>query len=576
MSGIGDLVARLSLDNSDFKTGANQAKSMVGGLSSSITSALGPIAASFAGAFALGSAVSGAKEAFAAEAKLTAVLAASGHAAGVSTEQIKAFAAQLQATTNFEDDATVSAAAMLASFSNIKGDQFTAVLASAADLATVMGGDLQSSVSLLGKALNDPEQGLTKLARAGVTFTDSQTAMIKSLVESGNIMGAQQIILGELEAKFKGAAAAVADPFTQLKNNLGDVGEAIGAGLLPALNTIAAVSSAWLKPMGDLLASNSFAIDRLTKVLTGATVAFVVLKGAVIAYATYQRLATISAITFQAVLNPALLLKVAAGMAIATAAVVAMDAAMANVAKAAPPTVAAVGEFGDEIDGIGDGVKKVKEVSDIMRDIEAMKIRTATGDDEQAATRLKYLNDKTVTGRQLMEYDQAVAAHEAMIAKKEEEKRAQDALNKSTQDAIDKQAEHKRLTAELDTQIAVLTGTMTKQEAAVAGMMRQGFSESEATSLAAKQAELDGLKESEAGKKAELKESAGGKKADTKTSLKAAFAGSSEAASIMLRGVGGGKTIEELAKKQLTVAQQQLLATKANKPQEMFAINFGA
>lgn len=48
--------------------------------------------------------------------------------------------------------------------------------------------------------------------------------------------------------------------------------------------------------------------------------------------------------------------------------------------------------------------------------------------------------------------------------------------------------------------------------------------------------------------------------------LKAAFKGSQEAASIMLRGVGGGKTMEQIAQKQLTVQQQTLAAVKVNKP----------
>lgn len=50
--------------------------------------------------------------------------------------------------------------------------------------------------------------------------------------------------------------------------------------------------------------------------------------------------------------------------------------------------------------------------------------------------------------------------------------------------------------------------------------------------------------------------------------LKAALAGSSEAASILLRGKGG-KSIEQIAEKQLAVQQQTLLAVKTNKPQQL-------
>ena len=103
-------------------------------------------------------------------------------------------------------------------------------------------------------------------------------------------------------------------------------------------------------------------------------------------------------------------------------------------------------------------------------------------------------------------------------------------------------------------------------------MQEAGFSNEQIEQVAKLTNELDRLKEEEKdAKKKDPKEKSG------PTALKAAFQGSSEAASIMLSGVGGGKSIEDIAGKQLTVAQQQLAATKANKPQPMTAIaDFGA
>ena len=67
--------------------------------------------------------------------------------------------------------------------------------------------------------------------------------MIKALVETGDVAGAQTIILKELETQFGGSAEAAAKagagPFTQFQNILGDVGEAIGSQLLPGLTEIA-------------------------------------------------------------------------------------------------------------------------------------------------------------------------------------------------------------------------------------------------------------------------------------------------------------------------------------------------
>jgi hypothetical protein len=53
--------------------------------------------------------------------KLDSVLRSTGGAAELSADQIKNLAAQLQRVTTFGDDATISAATLLATFTSIKG-----------------------------------------------------------------------------------------------------------------------------------------------------------------------------------------------------------------------------------------------------------------------------------------------------------------------------------------------------------------------------------------------------------------------------------------------------------------------
>ena len=116
-------------------------------------------------------------------------------------------------------------------------------MASAQDMSVVLGTDLQSNVALLGKALNDPVDGLSKLARAGVQFTESQKQQIEALQQSGDMLGAQGIILEAVSGKFGGAAQATADPLKQLSNTIGDVAEGIGSLMLPALSVGASALS---------------------------------------------------------------------------------------------------------------------------------------------------------------------------------------------------------------------------------------------------------------------------------------------------------------------------------------------
>jgi hypothetical protein len=90
--------------------------------------------------------------------------------------------------------------------------------------------------------LNDPIAGLSALSRAGIQFTDSQKETIKSLVEMGDTAGAQTIILQELEKQFGGSAEAfgetTAGMIAKFQNELGELGESIAAGLMPAIDAM--------------------------------------------------------------------------------------------------------------------------------------------------------------------------------------------------------------------------------------------------------------------------------------------------------------------------------------------------
>jgi hypothetical protein len=156
-------------------------------------------------------------------------------AAGFTSETLQRYAGELQNLTKFDDDTIISAQAVMATFTQVRGEVFKDALTSALDLSTVLKQDVQSSVVQIGKALNDPIRGITALSRVGVTFSEQQKEMIRTLVRSGDTMGAQRVILQELQREFGGAAFAAGSTFggqlTQLQNAWGDAMEAIGFGL---------------------------------------------------------------------------------------------------------------------------------------------------------------------------------------------------------------------------------------------------------------------------------------------------------------------------------------------------------
>jgi phage-related protein len=131
------------------------------------------------------------------------------------------------------------AANVLLTFKNVSEETFGTALGLSADLSAVLGTDLQSSTLQLGKALNDPIRGITALSRAGVQFTAEQQEMIKSLVESGDALGAQQLILGELESQVGGVAAASADSTAKIGNAFTELQRALGGPLIAAIDQIA-------------------------------------------------------------------------------------------------------------------------------------------------------------------------------------------------------------------------------------------------------------------------------------------------------------------------------------------------
>jgi len=173
-----------------------------------------------------------------AAAKVEAVIKATGAAAGVTAQQLAAMSAEMAANTTHTDNAIQEAQSLLLTFKEISGDVFPQAMGAISDMAVMFGG-LESAAMQVGKALNDPAEGLAALSRAGVKFNDEQTKIIKSLVETGDVAGAQAVILKQLESQFGGVAKAIADTpagkLQQLKNEFSEIQATLGERLIPAL-----------------------------------------------------------------------------------------------------------------------------------------------------------------------------------------------------------------------------------------------------------------------------------------------------------------------------------------------------
>jgi hypothetical protein len=155
-----------------------------------------------------------------------AVLKSTGGAANVTSKRITAMSESLMKLSGVDDEAIQSGQNLLLTFTKIRNETgkgnniFDQATLAMTNLSVAMGKDLSSSAILVGKALNDPVKGVGALSRAGVQFTASQKDTIKSLVDSGNVMGAQKLILKELETQFGGSAKAAGQTLTGQLNIL--------------------------------------------------------------------------------------------------------------------------------------------------------------------------------------------------------------------------------------------------------------------------------------------------------------------------------------------------------------------
>jgi hypothetical protein len=178
-----------------------------------------------------------------ASAKLEAVLKATGHAAGVTKGQLDDMSFAMSQNTTFTQTSITEAQGIMATFTKLGKETFPRAISAASDMSTMFGQTLQQSSIQLGTALNDPINGIGRLMRIGVSFSESQKKQIEAFMAMGDVASAQGVILAELEAEMGGAAEAMGDTLigqVQLwANNLALAGEQIGViiTMIPQLKT---------------------------------------------------------------------------------------------------------------------------------------------------------------------------------------------------------------------------------------------------------------------------------------------------------------------------------------------------
>ena len=205
-----------------------EVEKMQAGLRSS-TIAIGAAIAAITGiALAVDRLIGAYEEQEEAEARFTAALQATGSQLQVSSQEMFAFAGELQKVTKFGDEVTISAAATLQSLANLSQEGLKQIIPLVQDFAVGMKIDLNTAMNLVGKTLGSTTNALS---RYGVVL-DATLPQSEKLAELTEV----------LEGKFGGMAEAVADTATgamvQLKNAFSDLQESGGRLVAEALEPV--------------------------------------------------------------------------------------------------------------------------------------------------------------------------------------------------------------------------------------------------------------------------------------------------------------------------------------------------
>jgi hypothetical protein len=304
-----------------------------------------------------GDVIAEAQEAIKVNAATAQIIKATGGAAQVTSEQVADLSQSLSEQIAVDDELIQSSANLILTFKNVanQGEGLAAIfdrtVLAAQDLSAAGFGDAESAAKMLGKALNDPERGLTALSRAGVTFSQQQKEQIRTLIEGGDVLKAQQLILAEVESQVGGVAAATATGIDQFNVYFDNLKEELGLAILPLINALISGLLPAIRGVSDMIRNSSKFFEENKTAIILATVAVTAFSAALV---VQRANLTASSIAFGVNVIASRLL--VGAINITTTAIAAMSVAMRLIPFVAIATAAAA-----FVMVLNDGAKSQKE-----------------------------------------------------------------------------------------------------------------------------------------------------------------------------------------------------------------------
>jgi hypothetical protein len=244
VAGSTDVLVKFLADTKAFRAETEKVK----GQTTKIKGWMKGVGVAIGAAFAIravGDWVDAASEAESVSRKLRTTFKNAGDATGAWADHAEKLADSMQRKIGVDDEAIKGAQILLstskglASTMDKQPEIFDRATKAAADLSKSGFGDLQGAAKALTKAFEDPEKGLGALRRAGIFFTEDEKKVIQSFLDTGDVAGAYNIILGKVEGKVGGVAEKSATASDKMKVAWDEAKESLGKALLPVLENIA-------------------------------------------------------------------------------------------------------------------------------------------------------------------------------------------------------------------------------------------------------------------------------------------------------------------------------------------------
>ena len=176
-----------------------------------------------------------------------------------------------------KSDILQNATAQLLTFTGITKANFERVQNAAADVAAklhgvdVTGEDLHATAIMMGKMMESPIKGLTAARRIGISFSKAEEEMVTSMVNSNNMLGAQNYMLKIIEGQYGGTSAALSKTSKgmeilaqhKMANTMAQIGKQLvpikdqlfelALWLLPQINAVLPIFFTWLKRLFPII-----------------------------------------------------------------------------------------------------------------------------------------------------------------------------------------------------------------------------------------------------------------------------------------------------------------------------------